>query len=159
MISTLPVRKARLADRPRILKMCEENHADNGQFSYSKHKVEEMIDRAFSNGGAVIGVVGQSEIEGMIVLLISQFWYTEDWCLEELMNYVSPPFRRSNNAKDLIRFAKRCSDEIDIPLVIGVVSNERVEAKMRLYKREMGEPVGGYFIHNAPPRFRAFLTG
>ena len=148
MLVTSPVRKATISDRGRILRMCEENHAENGQFSYSQRKVEGMVDRAFNNGGAVIGVVGREVIEGMILLLISQFWYTEDWCLEELQNYVSPEFRRSTNAKDMIRFAKRCSDEIGIPLVIGVVANERLRPKMELYRRELGDPVGGYFLYS-----------
>lgn len=155
---TSPVRKAVLADREQILAMCRENHAENGQFSYSAGRVESMIDRAFNRGGALIGVIGKEEIEGMILLLISQFWYTEDWCLEELQNYVRPEFRRSTNAKEMIRFGKRCSDEIGIPLVIGVVANERMRAKMELYRRELSEPVGGYFMHNPTSSMLSLTT-
>jgi hypothetical protein len=142
-----PVRKAVLTDKPQIMEMCEENHRDNGQFSLSSAKVEAMIDRAFNGGGAIIGVVGQQQIEGMLVLLISQFWYTSDFCLEEIQNYVRPQFRKSTHAKDMINFGQRCSDELGIPLVIGVVSNERTRAKMELYRRQLGEPCGGYFLH------------
>jgi hypothetical protein len=145
---TSPVRKAQLSDKQQIMEMCEENHRDNGQFSLSLRKVEAMVDRAFNGGGAIIGVVGgHNSIEGMLMLLISQFWYTEDWCLEEIQNYVRPEFRRSTHAKDMISFGKRCSDEIGIPLVIGVVSNERTKAKMDLYRRQLGDPVGGYFLY------------
>ncbi len=151
-----PVRKAVLTDKPQIMEMCEENHRDNGQFSLAAHKVEGMIDRAFNGGGAIIGVVGQHQIEGMMVLLISQFWYSDDWCLEELENYVRPQFRKSTHAKDMINFGRRCSDELGIPLVIGVVSNERTRAKMELYKRIMGESVGGYFMHK--PRTMALTA-
>ena len=80
-----------------------------------------MVDKVFVNQGVIIGVVGRDRIEGLIMLLIAQFWYTEDWCLEEIMNFVLPDHRRSTHAKDMIAFAKRCSDEIGIPLVIGVV--------------------------------------
>jgi hypothetical protein len=147
MITTSPVRKATIADRAQILEMCEENHRDNGQFSLSMPKVESMVDKAFSGGGAIIGVVGEKQIEGMLLLLISQFWYSSDWCLEEIQNYVRPEFRRSTHAKDMITFGRRCSDELGIPLVIGVVSNERTKAKMELYRRQLGEPCGGYFMH------------
>jgi hypothetical protein len=147
MIITSPVRKATIADRAQILEMCEENHHDNGQFSLSMPKVEAMVDKAFSGGGAIIGVVGEKQIEGMLLLLISQFWYSSDWCLEEIQNYVRPEFRRSTHAKDMIAFGRRCSDELGIPLVIGVVSNERTKAKMELYRRQLGEPCGGYFMH------------
>src|SRR5882672_8955676 len=147
MIVTSPVRKAVLADKLQILQMCEENHCDNGQFSLDHGKVEAMIDRAFNGGGAVIGVVGKGQIEGMLVLLINQFWYTQDWVLEEIQNYVRPQFRKSTHAKDMINFGMRCSDELGIPLVIGVVSNERTRAKMELYRRQLGDPCGGYFLH------------
>lgn len=157
-IVTSPVRKALLKDRQQILDMCEENHRENGQFALSMKKVEGMIDRAFNGGGAVIGVVGKDAIEGMLVLLISQFWYTDDWCLEEIQNYVRPDFRRSTNAKDMIKFGQRCSDEIGIPLVIGVVSNERTRAKMELYRRQLGDPVGGYFLHNPTPTMAALTA-
>ncbi len=147
MLVTSPVRKAILSDKPQIMEMCIENHNDNGQFSIDPGKVEAMIDRAFNGGGAIIGVVGSQQIEGMLVLLISQFWYTSDWCLEEIMNFVRPQFRKSTHARDMIDFGKRCSNELGIPLVIGVVSNERTRAKMELYRRRLGEPCGGYFMH------------
>jgi hypothetical protein len=147
-----PVRKAILADKSQIMDMCEENHRDNGQFALDPTKVEAMIDRAFNGGGAIIGVVGKNQIEGMMVLLISQFWYTSDWCLEEIQNFVRPQFRKSTHAKDMINFGVRCSDELGIPLVIGVVSNERTRAKLELYRRQLGEPVGGYFMYPNPAK-------
>lgn len=147
-ITTIPVRKALPADKPELMDICREGFAEHGMFNMSEPRVETMIDRAFNRGGAVIGVLGDTgRIQGAIYLLISQFWYTEQWCLEELFNYVKPEYRRSTNAKDMISFGKRCSDEIDIPLVIGVVSNERTKPKMELYRRQLGEPVGGYFLH------------
>lgn len=147
MLVTSPVRKALPSDRPEIIEMCRENWTDNGQFSLAPEKVEAMIDRAFNGGGAIIGVVGKDQIEGMLVLLINQFWYSHDWCLEEIQNFVRPQFRKSTHAKDMINFGVRCSDELGIPLVIGVVSNERTRAKMELYRRQLGEPCGGYFLH------------
>lgn len=147
-ITTLPVRKASVEDRPGILDMCRENHAENALFGISFPKVEAMIDRAFNRAGMVIGVMGApTALEAMIVMEISQFWYTDDWCLDEVMNYVRPEFRKSTRAKDMIAWAKRCSDELVIPLVIGVMANERTEAKMGLYQRQLGKPVGGFFFH------------
>lgn len=147
MLITSPVRRAVPQDEAEILALCRENHLDNGQFSLNMAKVEKMVRRAFDREGAIIGVVGKDRIEGMLLLLISQFWYTDDFCLEEIQNYVSPPYRKTTHAKDMINFGKRCSDELGIPLVIGVVSNERTRAKMELYRRQLGDPVGGYFLY------------
>jgi hypothetical protein len=157
MLVTIPVRKAASRDREPILEICRQNHSENGQFGYSATKVESMVDKAFNGGGAIIGLVGgHDRIEGAILLNIGQFWYTDDWCVEEIFNFVHPEFRKSTHAKDMIDFGKRCSDELAIPLVIGVVSNERTKAKMELYRRRLGEPVGGYFIHR--PASAAALT-
>ncbi len=147
MLVTIPVRKADLRDREPILEICQKNHSENGQFSLSMSKVEGMVDKAFNRGGAVIGLVGNNRIEGAILLSVGNFWYTEDFCLEEIFNYVHPAFRKSTHAKDMIEFGKRCADELAIPLVIGVVSNERTKAKMELYRRRLGDPVGGYFVY------------
>lgn len=148
MLTTLPVRKAKPHDRDEILDLCWRNHEENGQFSLAKPKVEAMVDRAFSGGGAVIGVTGEpGRVEGAILLVINQFWYSRDWCLEEFLCYVKPEYRRSTHAKDMIKFGIRCSDELGIPLVIGVVSNERTRPKLELYRRQLGEPVGGYFLY------------
>lgn len=150
MLLTSPVRKAVPDDKLEILALCEENWKDNGQFGLSMPKVELMVDKAFNRGGAIIGVVGDKQIEGFLLMLISQFWYTDEFCLEEIQNYVRPNFRKSTHAKDMINFGKRCSDELGIPLIIGVVSNERTRAKMELYRRQLGEPIGGYFRHLPP---------
>lgn len=149
ILTTSPVRKATPQDEADIMELCKQNHSENGQFSISLPKVNDMVSRAFNRGGAIIGVVGgpTHRIEGAILLLISQFWYTDDWCLEEVFNYVRPEYRRSTHAKDMISFGKRCSNELKIPLVIGVVSNERTRAKIELYRRQLGDPVGGYFLH------------
>lgn len=147
-ITTLSVRKASWPDQSQLSDMIWTGYVEQDIFKPSKSKIQEMMRRAFDNDGAILGAVGSvGNVEGIIYLSIGQFCYTDDWCLEEVFNYVRPEYRRSTNAKDMIAFGKRCSDEIGIPLVIGVVSNERTKAKMELYRRQLGDPVGGYFCH------------
>lgn len=159
MLVTSPVRKATPADAPELMEMCRDLHAENAMFSMNDNKVSAMLARALTPPpiddespreppGAVIGVLRRAEkIEAAIFLLITSFWYSNDFCLEELFSYVRPEYRRSTNAKELINFGKRCSDELGIPLVIGVVSNERTKAKVGLYQRQLSDPCGAYFLH------------
>jgi hypothetical protein len=148
MLVTSPVRKAVPADESDLMALCRELHEDNAQFTMSDRKVKETMDRAFNGGGAIIGAIGPvGKIEGAILLLIDTFWYTDDWSLHEIFNFVRPQYRKSTFAKDLINFGKRCSDELAIPLAIGVVSNNRTRAKLALYERQLGPPVGGYFLY------------
>ena len=152
-IVTIPVRKAHRADEPEVMEMCRALHAENAMFAMNERKVREMLDRAFNQQGGIIGVIGPTgNIQAAIYMLISSFWYSDEYCLEELFSYVRPEFRRSSNAKDLVEFGKHCSKEIGIPLVIGVVSNIRTQAKVGLYKRQLSEPVGAYFAYNMPRR-------
>lgn len=135
------------------MELCRELHAENAMFKMNESKVSKMLDRAFDGGGAIIGALGPTgAIQGSIHLVISSFWYTDEYSLEELYSFVLPQYRKSENAKHLITFAKRCSTELGIPLVIGVVSNIRTRAKVGLYSRQLSEPVGAYFAYNMPRR-------
>ncbi len=152
MLIVSPVVKATSADRDEVVQICKEDHDENGQFPLSLSKLEATVSRILDKSEGVIGIIRHStEIEAVLVLQVGQFWYSDAFCLEEVLNFVRPKYRRSTHAKNMIGFAKRCSEEIGIPLVIGVVSNERTAAKMELYKRQLGEPCGGYFLYQKRP--------
>lgn len=160
MIITSPVRKALLADKDEVLDICAQDHAENGQFSYAPDKVERTVNKILADNEGVIGIIRRkADIEAIMILEIGQMWYTDDWCLKETINYVRPRYRRSTNAKDMISFGKRCALEIGLPLMVGVVSNERTAAKMELYRRELGEARGGYFIYNMTLPTRSLAIG
>lgn len=144
------VRIATIEDEPEILRLLVMMHEENGLVGLDIDCARQTFARAFHRQGGIIGVVGQpNDIEAIIFLLITRFWYRHDNHLEELLNYVRPDHRRSTHARTLIEFAKKCSDEINIPLVIGVMTNRRVVEKVRLYRRVLGNPAGAFFIHNA----------
>jgi hypothetical protein len=148
MIVTSPVRKAVPSDEPELMDMCRKLHSENGIFAFSERKVRNILQSAWNGQGGIIGVVGSpGKIEGSICLTICDYFYTEDFHLGELWNFVLPEHRKSTNAKEMIRFAMRCADEIGIPLIIGVLSNERTAAKVGLYRRLLGDPQGAFFVH------------
>jgi GNAT superfamily N-acetyltransferase len=156
MLVTSRVRKAEAGDADEILSLCREMHRENGMFTLSDARVRDIIGRAFNRQGAIIGVIGKrGAVEASICLLVTNIWYSDDFHLEDLWNFVRPEFRRSDNAKELIAFAKRCSDEVGIPLIIGVMSNVRTEAKIRLYERSVGKPAGAFFLHQPLRRMNA----
>ena len=49
----------------------------------------------------------------------------------------------------LCEFAKAAAEMLDMPLLIGVLSNERTEGKVKLYERIFGKPAGAYWLLNA----------
>jgi hypothetical protein len=102
----------------------------------------------------VVGVIGDEvggKLEGAILLNIGSVWYSTELVLEEKAIYVDHEYRtaKGGRARKLAEFAKEQSDKRKLPLAIGVLSNSRTEAKIRLYERTFGKPAGVYFLYNA----------
>lgn len=101
----------------------------------------------------ICGVIGTpgAIVEAAVVLRIGTQWYSDEQILEERAVFVRPEFRsaRGGRAKNLVNFSKRAADYLGMPLTIGVLSNDRTEAKVRLYRRLIGEPAGAYWIYGA----------
>jgi GNAT superfamily N-acetyltransferase len=144
------VRIATKEDEPEILRLLEMMHSEGGMLPLNIDRAREMFARAFNRTGGILGVIGEkNDIKAMICLYISQYWYTNENHLEEIFNYVRPDHRKTGYAKSLIVFAKDCADKIKIPLVIGVLTNQHMEAKVRLYRRVLGTPAGAFFVYGA----------
>lgn len=124
-------------------------HGENGQHPLSLDKIAAIVWRGLTRQQSLIGAIGTPElVKGMIVLEVDESYYSEDRQLLERIAYVRPEYRRTTFARDLLRFAKRCSDETGIPLLMGIISDIRLEAKRRLYERELG--LAGYWFKHDP---------
>ena len=147
---TEKVRVATLNDEPEILRLLHVMHSESGMMPLDELCAHEFFSRAFEKRGGIIGVLGEpGNIQAMIYLLITRFWYTKEHHLEECFNFVRPDMRKTNHARKLIAFAKECSDTLKLPLVIGVLTNNRMEGKVRLYRRSLGIPAGAFFVYGA----------
>lgn len=143
-----PVRIADASCEEEAMRLCRELHKENGLFSLNEDKVRATLQKAFYRQGGILGIIGTpTKIEAMICMIISSFWYSDDPHLEELFVFVRQEHRKSKHAVELIRFAKWARAEGKIPLVIGVISDERTAGKVRLYQRELGRPIGNFFIY------------
>jgi hypothetical protein len=98
----------------------------------------------------MIGKAG-GKPEGAILLRIGTMWYSDNQVLEEKAIFIHPEYRsaKGGRARKLCEFSKQVSDSLGIPLIIGVLSDNRTEAKVRLYERQFGKPSGAYFLYNA----------
>lgn len=144
------VRIATPADEADVMAMCKRLWSENGIFSFDDEKVRKLLHRCFNRQGTIVGVIGEpGHIEASTCLGIGDFYYTGDWHLEEFWNFVDVEYRKSKNADALIEFAKRCSDEMGIPLFTGVITAKQMAGKVRLYRRRLGHPIGAYFLYGA----------
>lgn len=142
------------AYEPGLMELCRELYTENGVFEVNFDKVQDMVRCALHRAPSarfpipgLIGVIGPPEKpEASICLRLSDSWYSDDWVLQDAFNYVHPDYRRTSHAKDLLSFAKKCADDMEVPLMVGVVSNIRTEAKVRLVERMMPK-VGAVFLY------------
>lgn len=146
-VTQLQVRMAQPEDRQPLWELMLTLHGENGLFSVSPGKVDAMLDKFYERRGALIGAIGDVGAPvAAIYLEIEQPVYSDDWVLWEQFNFVHPDHRRSPYATMLIDYGKRCADELRLPLMIGILSNHRTEAKMRLYDRVLHR-AGGYYVY------------
>jgi hypothetical protein len=133
-----------------VMELCRKLHEENGMFTLDETRVRAMMDRAYEKQGGILAGIGEpGHLEGLLYLMLSSFWYSNEPYWEELFLYVAPEHRKSRNAVELLRFAKWCTDETGFPLFIGIISDHATERKELLYERQLNEPPqkGKFFVY------------
>lgn len=150
------VRPAREPDAAQVYELMMLAHQENGIAPVSEQKVLEALARGLSQQGAFIGVIeGPDRLEGMIGLALGQWWYSEQWHLEEVVTFVHADHRKSTHAKHLYRYAKWLADKLGVELHCSVMTKDRLFPKLRLAQREM-QQIGATFVAgrtNSPDEF------
>ena len=142
------VRMAKPEDEEKIYAFCADLCEEGQLFEMDPETVRDVIRACTSGMGGIIGVIeGENDLEGVICLTTEKYWYAKDWFLGEIFNYVPPKHRKSTRAKSLLAFAKKCSDDLKIPLVVGIVSNNKTEPKIKLLERQLPK-AGAFFMYN-----------
>lgn len=145
----LNVRAARPEDEDNIFKLLCLLYDENAPFQMSEKKVRRMIAEGARDRSVIIGVIDAPDgtIAGSVGALFAQWWHTEDWHIDEMWNFVHPEHRKSSYARDLISYMKWVSERMEMSLHMGIITATKMEAKIRLYRRQM-LPVGALFVHN-----------
>lgn len=144
------IRLAVPEDEDIIMAMMNEAFVEQPIFPLDEDKMRAQIRFCTERkGGFVALAVGEKgELEGYLIACLYQYWYSSDWHLEELSNFVRPDCRKgTHHARDLIAFAKWFAEKMNVPLLMGIFSTQRLEAKIRLYKRQ-ATYAGAVFVHN-----------
>lgn len=144
------VRVAGPEDYEGIMALARLLNKENSVFPMNEEKVAQHVIPSLFRDGGIMGVIGKPDhIEGLVLLRIHSQWYSDGEFLEEMCVYVHPKYRASKGgrARKLVEFAKKVSEELKIPLMIGVLSNNRTDAKTKLYERQFGSPAGSFFLY------------
>ena len=152
MTEGLKIRLGTPADEKGMLDLALSAWEENGIKGVNPEKMLGMIKPALYLWQGLVGIIGDpnGKIEAAVLLRISQMWYSDSWMLEEKAIFVDPEFRsaKGGRARMLCEFSKKVAEDLNIPLLIGVLSNQRTEAKVRLYERQFGSPAGAFFLYN-----------
>lgn len=153
MTITLSVRVGTPEDLDGMMDLARRATDENAFVQPDTEKLLGEIWSGLNRQNGIVGIIGEAgkPFEGTIILTIGELWYSKEMVLEERAVFVAPEFRnaKGGRARKLCEFAKEAANELGIPLTIGVLSNSRTEAKIRLYQRMFGEPAGVYFLYGA----------
>ena len=130
------------------LSACEEN----GLTRPNPHKLAAEIWSSLNLFHGIVGIIGEQgkPLEAAVLLRCEAMWYSDDLVLNERAVFVAEPFRQAKGgrASKLIDFAVDAAKKLEMPLVVGVMSNQRTEGKVKMYGRKLGDPAGAYWIVN-----------
>lgn len=129
---------------------------ENSFVTPSPGRLLEEVWPALVGDRGIMGLIGpKGKLEGAVLLRIGKMWYSDQDVLEEKAIFIHPDYRsaKGGRARKLCEFSKRAADRLELPLIIGVLSNHRTEGKVRLYRRQFGEPSGAFFLYGGKTGF------
>ena len=153
MAEEIKIRIGTPEDMDEIMKIAIPAAEENGWLNPNPARLAAEIWPALNQDYGLVGIVGKpgGPVEGCVVLRIGTMWYSDANVIEEKAIFVHPDFRnaKGGRARKLCEFSKKVADELGIPLIIGVLSTIRTEAKVRMYERQFGKPAGAFFLYGA----------
>lgn len=153
MTEEVHVRVATPQDLHSVLELAMMVASENGIFEPDMNMVVADIWPALNGERGLIGVIGDpgEPLQGFVLLRIGNLWYSPAEIIEEKTVFVAPKYRsaKGGRARKLCEFSKKVSDELGLPLIIGVVSNHRTKGKEGLYNRLFGPPAGAFWLYGA----------
>jgi len=148
MTEDVKVRIGTPEDLDQVMQLALQMHDEIGMTNVNPQNILKEVYPSLHLDRGIMGIIGPSDaIEGGILLRVGRFFYSDDDVLEEKGVFIHSGFRsaKGGRARKLCEFAKKTSDSMGMPLLIGVQNDVRTKGKLRLYERQFGEPIGAFF--------------
>ena len=147
------VRVGTLSDLDAVMELGKLAGSENAFLPMNPGRIIYDVYPALQQHEGIMGLIGKpgEPLEGLVLLRVGSLWYSDVRVVEEKLIFIHPDFRsaKGGRAKKLCEFSKRVADSLEMPLVIGVLSNERTAAKVKMYERIFGQPAGAFFLYGA----------
>lgn len=153
------VRAATPADEQAILDLLLLDVAENAAHVAppDEARILAHIQHGTQKKGGIIGVIDGPDGKPVAccVMIELQWWWSRQYCFQELVLFVHPDHRKSNHLRDLLNFQRWVSDAMTknfgyrVYLLCGVLGVHHVREKIMLYKRKFRQ-AGAIFIYPSP---------
>lgn len=158
-MTNLTIRIATTEDMDDIMRLALLACAENGFLNPNPAKFATEVWPALCLDNGIVGLLcaEDGDIGGFVILRVGAMWYSDTQLLEEKVIFVHPDYRVATTRSEqqrgaaamLCDFSKKVSDSLGLTLLIGVLSNSRTPAKIRLYERQFGQQAGAFFLYGA----------
>ena len=105
-------------------------------------KVGEFFYSKFEDYPIFIYKDDKDKIVGFLGIQLTDFWWSTQEVVNDYIFYVDPKHRRPEVANALIEAMRDFAKLNNMPVVSNVISNDRTEAKQRLYTSKGFKPSG-----------------
>lgn len=135
-----------------LMGLAEDNNTFDDELD--EMRIREHIRLGTEKRGGLHGVIdGDGELAGSVGIMWDRWWYAKRYGLAQLWLFVRPAYRHFPYERELIEWAKQKRKAIEdgagqkVPLCHSVISEKRLPAKLRLWRRRSGsEMIGGIFL-------------
>jgi hypothetical protein len=142
------------ADLDDVMEAAVEAVREIGLMEPDPERLLQDVWPALNQDRGLIGIISKpgGKAEGGVLLRVGKMWYSDQDVLEERVIFIPPQYRsvKGGRARRLCEFSKKTAEDLGLPLLIGVMSTVRTEAKIKMYQRYFGKPKGAVFLYNAP---------
>lgn len=151
-VDIVPIRFGRAEDLPLLLALLRMLHAETPHAPLSQLRLVDFAAGVLADGAVVFSLDRDGAAVGTCGLLLQRPWFSDVLWLRDVWLFVHPAHRRTPHARALLRAARRYAERLGRPLVMEVAGgaagggSRRVAAKLRLYRRELGEPTGATWV-------------
>lgn len=125
-------------------------------FQIDDARIAEHIQMGTRGKGGLHGVIDAPDqpgvLAGSIGIIFDRWWFSSEWGLAQIWLFVRPEYRRGTRYADaLVDWAKERRIEFEkesgqrIRMANAVVSEERLEGKLRFWRRHSGKMIGAIF--------------
>lgn len=151
----MSLRLATHSDLEHIGSLLWSMHREIGIASVSERKAREAVLRTLNEPtSCCILAEREGKIVGVLGLVLTSWWYSEERFLTDLFFFVDPSHRadvhangeNAGHATKLIAWAKAAARKLNVPLVISVGTEIAPLPKVRFMSKHMN-PFGGSFIY------------